>query len=171
MESVARFLLRLLLVPLGAAAAITVALTVVLAAHWHEIVALANADPDAQGDWLIAFVFAGPILAILMSMTLAVTAMPAAVGALIAEAFAIRSWMFHALNGGLSAWIGWSIMQDGQDQYRFLTEPKVMVAAGLAGGLAYWLVTGWTAGFWKPVFGPAPAETQPSFRRAPKQML
>jgi hypothetical protein len=157
MENLARFLLRLLLVPLGAAAAITVAMIVVLAAHWNEIVALANADPDAQGNWLIAFVFAGPILAILLSMTLVVTAMPAAVGVLISEAFAIRSWMFHALNGGLSAWIGWSIMQDAQDRYRFLTEPRVMVAAGLAGGLAYWLIAGWTAGFWKPVFGPEPA--------------
>jgi hypothetical protein len=157
MENLARFLLRLLLVPLGAAAAITVAMMVVLAAHWNEIVALANADPDAQGNWLLAIIFAGPILAILLSMTLVVTSMPAAVGVLIAEAFAIRSWMFHALNGGLSAWIGWSIMQDAQDRYRFLTEPKVMVAAGLAGGLAYWLIAGWTAGFWKPVFGPEPA--------------
>jgi hypothetical protein len=157
MENFVRFLLRLLLVPLGGAAAITVALMVVLAAHWNEIVALANADADAQGDWLLAFVFAGPILAVLLSMTLVVTAMPAAVGVLIAESFAIRSWMFHALNGGLSAWIGWSIMQDAQDRYRFLTEPKVMVAAGLAGGLAYWLIAGWSAGFWKPVFGPEPA--------------
>jgi hypothetical protein len=158
MENVARFLLRLLLVPLGAAAAVTVAMVVMLVAHWNEIVALANADPDAQGDWLLAFIFAGPILAILLSMTLVVTALPAAVGVLIAESFAIRSWMFHALNGGLSAWIGWSIMQDAQDRYRFLTEPKVMVAAGLAGGLAYWLIAGWTAGFWKPVFGPEPAQ-------------
>jgi hypothetical protein len=157
MENLARFLLRLLLVPLGGAAAITVAMMVVLAAHWNEIVALANADADAQGDWLLAFVFAGPILAILLSMTLVVTAMPAAVGVLVSEAFALRSWMFHALNGGLSAWIGWSIMQDAQDRYRFLTEPKVMVAAGLAGGLAYWLIAGWSAGFWKPVFGPEPA--------------
>lgn len=158
MESFARFLLRLLLVPLGAAAAVTVAMGVVLAARWHEIVALANADPAAQGDWFLAVVFAGPILAILLSMTLLVTAMPAAVGVLISEAFAIRSWIFHALNGGLSAWIGWSIMQDVQDRYRFLTEPRVMVAAGLAGGLAYWLIAGWTAGFWKPVFGPEPAQ-------------
>src|SRR5215475_13188580 len=157
MENFARFLLRLLLVPVGAMAAITVAMMVVLAAHWNEIVALANADPDAQGDWLLAFVFAGPILALLLSLTLAMTALPAAVGVLISEAFAIRSWIFHALNGGLSAWIGWSIMQDVQAQYRFLTEPRVMVAAGLAGGLAYWLIAGWTAGFWKPVFGPEPA--------------
>ena len=49
------------------------------------------------------------------------------------------------------------MMQDPQEQYRFLTEPRIMVAAGLAGGLAYWLVAGWTAGFWKPVFAPEPA--------------
>ncbi len=157
MENFARFLLRLLLVPLGGATAVAVAMAVVLVAHRSEIIALANADPDAQGDWLLAFVFAGPILAILLSMTLVVAAMPAAVGVLIAEAFAIRSWIYHAFNGGISAWIGWSIMQDVQEQYRFLTEPKVMVAAGLAGGLAYWLVAGWSAGFWKPVFGPEPA--------------
>ena len=77
MESFLRFLLRLLLVPLGGAAAIVAAMTVVLVAHWGEIVALANANPDAQGNWLLAFIFAGPILAILLSMTLVVTAMPA----------------------------------------------------------------------------------------------
>jgi hypothetical protein len=158
MENFGRFLLRLLLVPLGAAVAIVVAMTVVMAAHWHEIVALAHADPDAQATWLFAFVFAGPVLALLLTFWIAFTAVPAGVGVLIAEAFAIRSWIFHALNGGVSAWIGWSIMQDVQQQYRFLTEPKVMVAAGLAGGLAYWLVAGWTAGFWKPVFGPEPAQ-------------
>jgi choline-glycine betaine transporter len=79
---------------------------------------------------------------------------------LIAEAFAFRSWIFHAANGGVSGWIGCSIMQDSDEKYRFLTEPKVMVAAGLAGGLVYWLIAGWSAGFWKPVFGPEPAPPQ-----------
>jgi hypothetical protein len=158
MENVGRFLLRLLLVPLGAALAFTVAMMVVLAAHWNQLVALANASPDQQETWLLAFVLAGPVIALLLSYWIAVTAIPAAIGMLIAETFAIRSWIFHALNGGLSAWIGWSAMQDIQDQYRFLTEPRIMVAAGLAGGLAYWAVAGWTAGFWKPVFGPEPAQ-------------
>jgi hypothetical protein len=27
-------------------------------------------------------------------------------------------------------------------------------AAGFAGGLAYWVIAGWNAGFWKPLFGP-----------------
>jgi hypothetical protein len=158
MENVGRFLLRLLLVPLGAALAFTVAMMVVLAAHWNQLVALANASPDQQETWLLAFMLAGPVIALLLSYWVAVTAIPAAIGMLIAETFAIRSWIFHALNGGLSAWIGWSAMQDIQDQYRFLTEPRIMVAAGLAGGLAYWAVAGWTAGFWKPVFGPEPAQ-------------
>jgi len=153
MESFLRFLLRLLLVPLGGILAIMVALTVVLIAHWNEIVALANARPDNEGDWLLALIFTGPIYALLLSVVLVVAATPAAVGGLIAEAFAFRSWIYHALNGGLSAAIGWALVQDDARQpYSFLTEPKAMVAAGLAGGFAYWLVAGWTAGFWKPVF-------------------
>src|SRR5262249_29274621 len=59
------------------------------------------------------------------------------------------SWIYHAANGGVSAWIGWALTQDIQDQYRFLTEPRILIAAGLVGGLVYWLVAGWTAGFWK----------------------
>ena len=155
METLARFLLRLLLVPLGAAVAISAAMAVMLIAHWNEIAALAEADSDAQGAWVIAVVLAGPVLAFLLSVTTALAMLPAALGVLIAEALAIRSWIYHAANGGLSAWIGWSLMNDVHDvqRYRFVTDPRTMVAAGLAGGLAYWLVAGWTAGFWKPVFG------------------
>jgi hypothetical protein len=152
METLARLLLRVLLVPLGAMVAIMVAMAVTLIAHRHGIAALANADPDAQDLWLFDVLRAGPLLAFLLSLTFALTVLAAAVGALIAEAFAIRSWIYHAANGGLAAWIGWSLMNDVDARYRFLTEPKILVAAGLAGGLAYWLVAGWTAGFWKPVF-------------------
>ena len=155
MDTVVRLLLRVLLVPLGGTVAILVAMAVMLAAHRHGIAALANADVDAQDQWLFDVLRAGPLLAVLLSLTFALTILAAAVGALIAEGFAIRSWIYHAANGGLAAWIGWSLMNDVDARYRFLTEPKVLVAAGLAGGLAYWLVAGWTAGFWKPVFAPA----------------
>jgi hypothetical protein len=33
-----------------------------------------------------------------------------------------------------------------------LNEPQYVIAAGLAGGFAYWAVAGWNAGFWKPVY-------------------
>jgi hypothetical protein len=48
-----------------------------------------------------------------------------------------------------------------QDEYRFLTEPKILIAAGLLGGLVYWIIAGWTAGFWKPV-GPERRTAMPS---------
>ena len=158
MESVLRLILRLFLVPLGGAVAVTVAMILLVVAHWHEFAALADARPDEQGYWLLAFVLAGPVLAFLLSLAVALTLLAAAVGVLISEAFAIRSWIYHAANGGLAAWIGWSLMQDTQNDYRFLAEPKIMVAAGLAGGLAYWVVAGSTAGFWKPAFRSGPQQ-------------
>ena len=158
MESVLRLILRLFLVPLGGAVAVTVAMILLVVAHWHEFAALADARPDEQGYWLLAFVLAGPVLALLLSLAVALTLLAAAVGVLISEAFAIRSWIYHAANGGLAAWVGWSLMQDTQNDYRFLAEPKIMVAAGLAGGLAYWVVAGSTAGFWKPVFRSGPQQ-------------
>ena len=158
MESVLRLILRLFLVPLGGVVAVTIAMILLVVAHWHEFAALADARPDEQGYWLLAFVLAGPVLAFLFSLAVALTLLAAAVGVLISEAFAIRSWIYHAANGGLAAWIGWSLMQDTQNDYRFLAEPKIMVAAGLAGGLAYWVVAGSTAGFWKPVFRSRPQQ-------------
>jgi hypothetical protein len=152
MESFLRFILRLLLVPLGASLAILAATAVIVIAHWGDFVALMQARPDVQGYWMLVILVIGPALAILLAFGVALTVLPASVGVLISEAFAIRSWIFHMANGALSAWVGWSLMSDLPDDYRFLAEPKVIIAAGLAAGAAYWLVAGWSAGFWKPVF-------------------
>ncbi|HVY59305.1 MAG TPA: hypothetical protein VHA77_15755 [Xanthobacteraceae bacterium] len=151
MDALGRFLLRLLLVPLGAVVAICVDVLVVIVAHWNAFMAAASASPDAQGDYFMTIVVVGPVIAVLLALSAVFTLVPATVGIVIAELFAIRSWIYHAANGGLSAWIGWSLMQDVRDEYAFFTDPKIIVAAGLAAGLAYWLVAGWTAGFWKPI--------------------
>ena len=95
-------------------------------------------------------------------MLLGVMWLPAAIGILISEAFAIRSWMFHAGNGAVSAWIGWNLFGDLDDSRMALNEPLAVIAAGLAGGLAYWAIAGSSAGFWKPVFGRAPAASPPA---------
>jgi hypothetical protein len=87
--------------------------------------------------------------------------LPAAIGVLISETFAIRSWMFHAGNGAVSAWIGWSLFGYIDDTRIPLNEPLPVIAAGLAGGLAYWAIAGWSAGFWKPVFRLEPAPLPP----------
>jgi len=148
MEIVGRFILRLLLVPLGAAVATCIAVLVLAIAHWNAFRALAEAG--AQEDYLFTIIIAGPILAMLLSWSAAMMCLPAAVGVLISETFAVRSWIYHAANGGLSVWIGWSLIHDVREEYRLFTEPTALVAAGIAGGLAYWLVAGSSAGFWQP---------------------
>ena len=86
----------------------------------------------------------------LMSTWAHYTFVPALAGVLAAEAFAIRSVLFHAGNGAVCALIGWSLTGDLRDQ-QFLSKPTVLVAAGIAAGFVYWLIAGWTAGFWKPL--------------------
>ncbi|HMA75203.1 MAG TPA: hypothetical protein VKP67_27500 [Xanthobacteraceae bacterium] len=150
MDILIRLLLRFILVPLGAAVALTAAALLVVIAHRNALQTLLNADPRAQQDYFIALVFGGPLLALLLSIWAFYMFVPALIGVLLSETFAIRSWIFHAANGGLSAWLGWALTQDIRDEYPFLAEPIVLVAAGLAAGLVYWIVAGWTAGFWKP---------------------
>jgi hypothetical protein len=157
MDVVIRLLLRFILVPLGSALALAAAAAVIVIAHRNALVAVLDADPQAQQDYFIAVLFGGPLLALLLSIWAFYVLVPAAIGVLISEAFAIRSWIFHAANGGLSAWLGWALTQDIRDEYRFLTEPGMLVAAGLLAGLAYWLVSGCTAGFWKPLRTRRPA--------------
>jgi hypothetical protein len=158
MDTFLRFLLRFILVPLGGAAAMCVGMLVLVCAHWNALQALADASPQAQQEWFIAFVIAGPLLALFLSAMTAYAFTAATIGVLIAEMFAIRSWIYHAANGGLAAWIGWSLVQDIRDEYRVLGDPTTLVAAGLAGGLAYWLIAGWNAGFLAPIWPERPRQ-------------
>ena len=151
MDVLIRLLLRFILVPLGAAVALAAATAFIVIAHRNALLAVLDADPRVQQDYFIALAFGGPLLALLLSIWAFYVFVPAAIGVLISEAFAIRSWIFHAANGGLSAWLGWALTQDIRDEYRFLSEPRMLVAAGLLAGLAYWIVSGCTAGFWKPL--------------------
>jgi hypothetical protein len=147
MDSLGRLLLRLLLVPLGYFVAVVVGTLVIVFGSWK--LAAAAADPDTQVFAIFGFVFAAPVLLV---MLLSVMWLPAAIGVLVAEAFAIRSFLFHAANGAASAWIGWSLLGTIGDSDVPLNQPLPVIAAGLAGGLAYWAIAGWSAGFWKPVF-------------------
>jgi hypothetical protein len=151
MDVLIRLLLRFILVPLGAAVALAAATAFIVIAHRNALLAVLDADPRVQQDYFIALAFGGPLLALLLSIWAFYVFVPAAIGVLISEAFAIRSWIFHAANGGLSAWLGWALTQDIRDEYRFLSEPRMLVAAGLLAGLAYWIVSGCTAGFWRPL--------------------
>jgi hypothetical protein len=136
MDSLGRLLLRFVLVPLGYVVAVVVATLVIVLGSWKL-------------GAIFGFVFAAPVLLV---MLLSLMWLPAAIGILISEAFAIRSFIFHAGNGAVSAWIGWSLFGYVDDTRVPLNEPLPVLAAGLAAGLAYWLIAGASAGFWKPLF-------------------
>jgi hypothetical protein len=161
MDNLGRLLLRLVLVPLGYAVAVVVGTLVIVLGSWKLGEAAAHADTQAFA--IFGFVFAAPVLLV---MLLSLMWLPAAIGILISETFAIRSFIFHVANGAVSAFIGWNLFGYIDDTGVPLNEPLPVIAAGLAGGLAYWAVAGFSAGFWKPIFrrpaGPAlPAASHP----------
>ena len=108
-----RLLLRLVLVPLGAMVALAAAGAMLVVTQRDAFQAVLAADPQAQEDYVFALMVAGPLLLRLMSSWAHFTFVPALAGAFIAEAFAIRSWMFHVGNGALSASPsrGWNPLQ------------------------------------------------------------
>jgi hypothetical protein len=153
LESVVRLLLRFILVPLGYLAAVLAGSCVILFGSWKAGSLMLSDNPDAATAGLVGAFVAGPILFIVL---LGAMWLPGSIGILISEAFAIRSWIFHAINGAISAWVGWEMFGAFDKSDLPMNEPKYVIAAGLAGGFAYWAVAGWSAGFWKPVFGRAP---------------
>jgi hypothetical protein len=165
MDSLGRLLLRVVLVPLGYFVAVIIGTLVIVFGSWK--LGVAAADPDHQPFAVFGFVFAAPVLLV---MLLSMMWLPAAIGVLISETFAIRSWMFHAGNGAVSAWIGWSLFGYIDDSRIPLNEPLPVVAAGLAGGLAYWAIAGWSAGFWKPVFHPERVALPPKVASHPPEI-
>jgi hypothetical protein len=147
---IGRLLLRFILVPLGAAMALAAAGALIAVSQWNAFESVLAADPEAQENYVFALMVAGPLLFSLMSSWAHYTFVPALAGVLAAEAFAIRSVLFHTANGAVCALIGWSLTGDLRDQH-FVSNPTVLVAAGIAAGFVYWLIAGWTAGFWKPL--------------------
>jgi hypothetical protein len=163
MDSLGRLLLRFVLVPLGYLAAVVVATLVIVFGSWK--LGEAAAHPDTQVFAMFGFVFAAPVLLV---MLLSLMWLPAAIGILISETFAIRSFLFHAGNGAVSAWIGWNLFGYVDDTRVPLNEPLPVIAAGLAGGLTYWAIAGFSAGFWKPVFRRSAATALPAASHPPE---
>src|SRR2546430_9766174 len=147
MDSLGRLLLRFVLVPLGYLAAVVVATLVILFGSGK--LGEAAAHPDTQVFAIFGFVFAAPVLLV---MLLPLMWLPAAIGVLISETFAIRSFLFHAGNGVVSAWIGWNLFGYVDNTRVALNEPLPVIAAGLAGGPAYWANAGVSARLLKTVF-------------------
>ncbi len=69
------------------------------------------------------------------------------VGIIAAEVCEIRSWMFQAANGAASGFIASHLYEQGIIPGLAFVSPDHMLTAGLVGGISYWAVAGWTAGF------------------------
>jgi hypothetical protein len=161
MENLIRFLMRFILVPLGYGAASIAGTLVVLIGSWGLLDMATSGHPDGPAYALFAAVVGGSFLLIFV---VAFMLLPASIGILISEAFAIRSWIFHVLNGIVSAWIGWQLFGTafGPQLSPPSERPLMVIAAGIAGGFAYWAVAGFSAGFYKPIFRRDPPPAVPA---------
>lgn len=147
MDNLLRLLLRLLLVPTGVVAGMLATMAVVLFGYWR-IGDLLAGNTEVQAVALFDALAAASYLLMMVVMAMWAVAL---IGILFAEAFAVRSWIFHVANGALSAWLAASVFAPYAQAPVPFDGDLYIVAAGLAGGLAYWLVAGWSAGFWKPL--------------------
>jgi hypothetical protein len=154
MDSVGRLLLRFLLVPLGYMAAVIAGAVVILLGAGGTG---GTAYLVPHGEWSrvieIGFMVGGPV------MLMSTVWLPGAIGIILAEAFALRSWVYHVANGVISAWFGWQLFGYPHVAHAVmpLNDPLLIVAEGIAAGFAYWAVAGFSAGFWKPVFRRPPS--------------
>ena len=158
MDSVFRLFLRLLLIPVGVLAAILTGTAVILFGQWRVG---AIADQTLEPEAFIAVMQALFTGTFLITFLVCVIWLVGLVGVLFSETFAVRSWLFHAANGAVSAFVGARLFPGISGETAPLAAPLYLLAAGLAGGLVYWLVTGWSAGFWKPMRAPAPVPRTP----------
>lgn len=164
MDALIRLLLRFIIVPLGYVAAAIAGAAIILFASLPHAAARTADSIEQIFFYGFGFIVAAPVI---LAMIVGTMWLPATAGVLIAEALAIRTWIYHALNGAVTAWIGWQMLPTPEGKVP-LHDIKFVIAAGIAGGFAYWAVAGWSAGFYKPVFAQAapaalpPAATPPS---------
>jgi hypothetical protein len=141
MTVVARILVMLLAYVLACIAASTVFTIGMLTPRWDDF---ASAGLPPAAIWAIVAV-GTPIIAV-------VAALPTALVVAVAEGFAWRSLLYYAALGGalaLALSYGFDLPLDiGRPETFFVHERQVLAAAGIAGGLVYWLFAGRSAGSW-----------------------
>ena len=137
----ARFVGRLILVPLGflcaAIAAIAVVATLGLERATHAV-----HGRDLDVDRLVGFAFYAHDLAA------AATIMPAFLVIIVGEVARIRSWVYYIVGGGLALLALPLLARSGQytgDLALIGPVWQVLATAGFAGGLVYWVIAGRSA--------------------------
>jgi hypothetical protein len=143
-------LIRLILVPFGWFAALFAATSLIATVSWlrayppiaGDDVAVSITSLVVLADWFILFALIGQ--AALLPVLAAIAA---------AEILRLRS-VFYFCAAGLVSAFAVSRLLDPQISGAIPSEPAIAGAAGLAGGLVYWLVAGRSSGILRE---PAPA--------------
>jgi hypothetical protein len=148
MSVIARIMMAFLGYVLACIAASLVLTLGSLAPNWNE--AMAPFGPNAGAAESIALWSVTGIAAIII---FSVGFLPALLAIALAEGLALRSAVIYGIVGALLA----LAMGYGLDFAGYIATPEgdlarnreVFAAAGIAGGLVYWLVAGRRAGMWK----------------------
>ena len=125
------------------AAGITLAIAIV-APDWAGV----DADPVERLSFFIVSFFA-------TSFVGAVAILPAALLIVIAEAARLRSFLYYGIGGalvGLASYYGSDIsvrLENTTDVAPVANALQLAAAAGIIGGLVYWLIAGRNAGRWR----------------------
>jgi hypothetical protein len=118
-----------------------------LTPEWNDLVgSFGVQSPEAQSAALWAVVGLGAVIIFVLAM------LPALLVVVLTEGLALRSVVVYGLIGGALALVmayglnfAGYVAPPGSDLAR---EREVFAAAGIAGGLVYWLFAGRRAGLW-----------------------
>jgi hypothetical protein len=136
-------LLRIILIPVGYLAAIVAVITLLAAVEWFR------AYPPVAGDAGLVAMTAFAVLTdgIIMAGIIGYTALgPALIAIGLAEIFSLRS-VFYFAAAGLAVSAALSRVLSPADYAALPAEPGMIAAAGIAGGLGYWISSGRWSGF------------------------
>ncbi|MCC0044766.1 MAG: hypothetical protein H6892_10470 [Brucellaceae bacterium] len=149
-------LLRLFVILVGYACAVLVAVLFIHLLAWNSLGLDGDvADPVAQWAALVSVL----LTALFVSYY---AFLPSAVLITIAELRNIRGWLYFALSG---AAVALSVVvlraMDRPADGAIVPVDAATIAAGLAGGIAYWVIAGRNAGTWREreLSAPEPSES------------
>ena len=141
-----RLLGRLILIACGLfLASLAAALTAATGLRRAYSVAIATGEPlgDFLGNWVLSVMVSAMAISY-FSLTLA------AIAIIVAESFALRSWLYYAAAGALMGVLAVVTVETAHGPAASPRmadiEALIFIAAGLAGGLTYWLIAGRGAG-------------------------
>jgi len=148
MSVIARIIMALVAYGLACLAAALVLTLGSLAPNWNEV--MTPLGPDSAAFQSIALWSVTGIAAVII---FSVGFLPALLVIALAEGLALRSAVIYGVVGALLA----LAMAYGLDFAGYIATPdgdlarnrEVFAAAGIAGGLVYWLIAGRRAGAWK----------------------